>query len=105
MIAFLAQIPYPAPGTVESWLLSAAAVLGMLVLGKMVFTKVPPDHERFANKDETNRRLDDIEDQISEVIRQAATDKTDLVSRIDSVPYKTIALLKDMKGLIPQEFQ
>ena len=104
MIALMAQIPTPAVGEFEHWLWPTMAAVAMIVLLKKAFTKIPADHEQYANKIETNRRLEDIENQISDVIRQAAIDKTELVSRIDSIPYKTIALIKDMKDLIPREY-
>ena len=103
MLMLLAQIPTPAVGEFEHWLWPTMAAVAMVVLLKKAFTKIPADHEQYANKVETNKRLADIEDQIADVVRQAAIDKTELVSRIDSVPYKTIALLKDMKGLLPSD--
>ena len=103
MTSILAQIPTPVPGTVESWLWSAAAIMVLVALAKSTFYKVPPDHEKFAPKQETSKRFDDLEKQITEVAVQQAKDKSDLITRIDSVPYKTIALLKDMKDLIPRD--
>ncbi len=39
---FLANLPAPAPGSIETWLLAGAAVLAIIALWKQVFTRHPP---------------------------------------------------------------
>lgn len=102
MIFFLANIPNPTPGSVEQWLWAAAALMAIVALGKNVFRRTPADHQQFADKAETNKRLDMIEGQLSDVISQAAADKNELANRIEAVPYKTIALFRDMRDLLPR---
>ena len=41
----LAHIPVPASGSIESWLLSAAAVASMAVLARKLFLRKPPPTE------------------------------------------------------------
>src|SRR3989442_11224438 len=46
------QIPSPPTGAIESWLISAAAVIAMLALGKKLFVRKPPIEAEFVSKAE-----------------------------------------------------
>src|SRR5512141_864991 len=39
--AILSQLPSPPPGAIENWLVSAAAVVSMVLLGKKLFARKP----------------------------------------------------------------
>lgn len=98
---FLAQnLPAPDPNHFWQWILAAAAILWIVSLLKDIFMKVPPDHQRWADRQETNQRLKDLEDHVSQIKKQASEDKEDLIKQINAVPAQTIALLKEMKGLL-----
>ena len=67
----LAQLPNPPIGAIESWLLSAAAVLSMVVLAKKLFVRRPPIEAEFVSKiefrmfrDSVERELDGLRDKI-----------------------------------------
>ncbi len=66
-----AQLPSPPLGAIESWLLSAAAVLSMVVLAKKLFVRRPPIEAEFVSKIEfrmfresVERELDGLRDKI-----------------------------------------
>ena len=72
-----AQLPTPPPGSIEGWLLPAAAVLSLVALGKKVFGRKvngggsasgPPDGginpTQFASKSELNHELTAVRDKI-----------------------------------------
>jgi hypothetical protein len=66
---FLSQIPTPPPGSIEAWLIPAAAVLSLVALGKKVFTRKAnggsdPNAAQFATKTELNHELTAIRDKI-----------------------------------------
>jgi hypothetical protein len=70
-VTFLSQIPIPAPGAFESWLLAGASVMAMLVLGKKLFVRKPPIESEFVTKGEfrlfresVERELDGLRDKI-----------------------------------------
>jgi hypothetical protein len=46
------QIPLPPSGAIESWLVSAAAVVAMIALGKKLFLRKPPIEAEFVSKAE-----------------------------------------------------
>ena len=46
------QIPLPPAGAIESWLLSGAAVIAMIALGKKLFVRKPPIEAEFVSKAE-----------------------------------------------------
>lgn len=48
----LAQIPTAPPGSVESWLVAAAAVASLILLGKKLFVRKPPLEVEFVSKAE-----------------------------------------------------
>src|SRR5213592_3604451 len=48
----LMQIPTPPAGSIESWLISAAAVVAMIALGKKLFVRKPPIEAEFVSKAE-----------------------------------------------------
>jgi hypothetical protein len=74
---YIAQLPTPAPGSIEGWLIPAAAVLSLVALGKKVFaTKkangtsgggpadAPGGASQFATKSELNHELTAVRDKI-----------------------------------------
>jgi hypothetical protein len=71
---FLSQIPTPAPGSIEAWLIPAAAVLSLVALGRKVFSRKPngrggPEQESpappaFASRPELDRELNAVRDKI-----------------------------------------
>ena len=48
----LAQVPTPLPGAMESWLISAAAILSLVVLARKLFVRKPPIEAEFVTKAE-----------------------------------------------------
>jgi hypothetical protein len=60
----LAQLPTPPIGAVESWLLSAAAVLSMVVLAKKLFVRRPPIEAEFVSKVEFRLFRDSVENDL-----------------------------------------
>src|SRR5438552_1927481 len=58
-----AQIPTPAPGTIETWLLPAAFVLTVMGLWKKVFPPRRSD-DAFATKAELNHEIATVRDKI-----------------------------------------
>jgi len=46
------QIPSPPAGAIETWLISAAAVVAMIALGKKLFVRKPPIEAEFVSKAE-----------------------------------------------------
>jgi hypothetical protein len=48
----LAEIPTPPPGSIESWLIAAAAVASLVLLGKKLFVRKPPLEVEFVSKAE-----------------------------------------------------
>jgi hypothetical protein len=48
----LAQIPTPLPGAMESWLISAAAILSLVVLARKLFVRRPTIEAEFVTKAE-----------------------------------------------------
>jgi len=85
----------------KTWLLIAVGVVAIALMLRELLAKRPPDHQRWADRTETNRRLEILENHVEDIKEQAATDKTELLDRINQVPHETIALLKQTKGLIP----
>jgi hypothetical protein len=69
----LAQLPTPAPGSIEAWLIPAAAVLSLVALGKKVFGRKATNgggsaesgaSSPFATKSELNHELTAVRDKI-----------------------------------------
>ena len=67
----LSQIPTPPSGSIESWLISAAAVVSLALLGKKLFIRKPPIEVEFVTKAEfrafrenVERELDGLRDKI-----------------------------------------
>jgi hypothetical protein len=60
---FLSQIPTPAPGEIEHWLIPAAALLSLMALWKKVFPPRRSD-ESFATKAELNHEVATVRDKI-----------------------------------------
>src|SRR5437016_7839549 len=59
----LVQLPSPAPGPLESWLLPAVAVLSVAALVKKVFPRKRSDDE-FVSKTELHHELNTVRDKI-----------------------------------------
>jgi chromosome segregation ATPase len=67
----LAQIPTPAHGAIESWLITAAAIASLVLLGKKLFIRKPPLEAEFVSKAEfrafrenVQHELDGLRDKI-----------------------------------------
>src|SRR5215467_4147972 len=59
------QIPLPPAGAIESWLISAAAVIAMIVLGKNLFIRKPPIKAEFRMfRENVERELNGLRDKI-----------------------------------------
>ena len=93
LLLFLAQIPEPGKGEIEKWLLSGAAIMAIVAMAKGLFKKEPPDHKQYADRRDTERRLDALEN-------RQRIDKEELLQTIAKVPSETVALLKQTKGLL-----
>ena len=63
MFPLLAQIPAPASGSIENWLLSAAAVASMAVLAKKIFARKPSEPE-FVTKTEFHQEMKEVREKI-----------------------------------------
>src|SRR3989449_8397721 len=57
------QLPTPAPGSIEAWLIPAMAILSMVALGKKVFWRKPPENQ-FVTKAELHHELNTVRDKI-----------------------------------------
>src|SRR2546422_7380774 len=78
----LSQIPTPAPGAIENWLLSFAAIASLVVLVKKLFPRKSPVETQFVTKTEFHHELTAIRDKIdarflalSEKIEDLGTDR------------------------------
>src|SRR5258708_26807543 len=64
----LLQLPTPAPGTIENWLIPAVAILSVVALVKKVFWRKNQDHNpgqaEFVTKSEFHHELDAVRDKI-----------------------------------------
>ncbi len=65
------QIPTPPPGSIESWLISAAAIVSIALLAKKLFIRRPPIEAEFVTKSEfrifresVERELNGLRDKI-----------------------------------------
>src|SRR4051794_5362730 len=74
-LMILAQLPTPVPGSIEAWLIPAAAVLSLVALGKKVFGRKAANGgaggsgdngglTQFAPKNELNHKLTAVRDKI-----------------------------------------
>ena len=57
----LAQIPNPPTGAIESWLITAAAVASLVLLGKKLFIRKPPIEAEFVSKAEFRTFRESVE--------------------------------------------
>ena len=55
------QIPSPPVGAIETWLISAAAVVAMLAMGKKLFVRKPPIEAEFVSKAEFRMFRESVE--------------------------------------------
>jgi hypothetical protein len=58
------QIPTPPSGAIESWLISAAAVGSLILLGMKLFVRKPPIEAEFVSKAEFRAFRDGVEREI-----------------------------------------
>src|SRR6266403_3334579 len=59
------QIPTPPTGAIESWLISAAAVGSLILLGMKLFVRKPPIEAEFVSKAEFRAFRDGVEREIN----------------------------------------
>ena len=59
------QIPLPPAGAIESWLISAAAVVAMIALGKKLFVRKPPIEAEFVSKAEFRMFRENVERELN----------------------------------------
>jgi hypothetical protein len=59
------QIPTPPSGSIESWLISAAAVGSLILLGMKLFVRKPPIEAEFVTKAEFRAVRESVEREIS----------------------------------------
>jgi hypothetical protein len=55
------QIPNPPNGAIESWLITAAAVASLVLLGKKLFIRKPPIEAEFVSKAEFRTFRESVE--------------------------------------------
>jgi hypothetical protein len=60
----LSQLPTPAPGQLENWLLPAAAVASMALLAKKLFSRKQPRSDDFITRAEFHHELTSVRDKI-----------------------------------------
>jgi hypothetical protein len=86
----LLQIPTPATGEIERWMIPAATILSLVALWKKVF---PPrrSEESFATKAELNHELSAVRDKIdarfltlTEKLDHLGTNINDRLSKLDA---------------------
>jgi hypothetical protein len=61
----LSQLPSPPVGAIESWLISAAAVVAMIALGKKLFVRKPPIEAEFVSKAEFRLFRESVERELN----------------------------------------
>ena len=59
------QIPSPPNGAIESWLISAAAVVSLVVLGMKLFVRKPPIEAEFVSKAEFRLFRESVERELN----------------------------------------
>ncbi len=59
------QLPTPPAGSIESWLISAAAVIAMIALGKKLFVRKPPIEAEFVSKAEFRLFRESVERELN----------------------------------------
>ena len=62
---FLSQLPIPPAGSIESWLISAAAVVSIALLAKKLFVRKPPIEAEFVTKTEFRTFRQDVERELN----------------------------------------
>jgi hypothetical protein len=65
MMYVLGQLPAPATGEIEKWLISAAAVVSLVALGKKLFVRKPPIEAEFVTKAEFRLFRESVEREIN----------------------------------------
>ena len=61
----LSQFPIPPAGAIESWLLSALAVVSMVLAGKKLFVRKPPIEAEFVSKEEFRLFRESVERELN----------------------------------------
>jgi hypothetical protein len=61
----LAQLPTPATGAIESWLITAAAIASLVLLGKKLFIRKPPFEAEFVSKAEFRLFRENVERELN----------------------------------------
>ena len=81
---FLSQIPAPASGSIENWLLSAAAIASMAVLARKLFGRKPRSDAEFVTRTEFHQEGTALRDKIDArfltVVEKIDEAKTDLLT-------------------------
>lgn len=65
MHSMFSQLPVPAPGAIETWLVSAAAVTAMAVMAKKLLVRKPPIEAEFVTKAEFRLFRDSVERELT----------------------------------------
>jgi|SRR5580765_6296779 len=85
----LAQIPAPASGSIENWLLSAAAIGSIAVIAKKLFFTKPAQDPEFLTKDEFHNEMKDLREKLDTrfamVMQKTAEAKTELLLRLNDL--------------------
>jgi hypothetical protein len=81
----MAQLPMPPAGAIESWLLSAAAVLSLIVLVKKVLVRKPPLEAEFATKAEVRQTAERTEREMGELRERLDSRLAALGGKLDQV--------------------
>ena len=82
--AFLAEIPAPSPNALESWLISAAAVLSLFALGKQLMRKTPIEAE-FLTKKEFNEFRDKVDTSFNSLRDRIDNSHQTLSTKLDTL--------------------
>ena len=60
-MTYIAQLPVPPTGSIESWLISAAAVVSIALVAKKLFVRKPPIEAEFVTKAEFRTFRESVE--------------------------------------------
>src|SRR5437773_6092920 len=63
--SIFSQLPAPPTGAIESWLVSAAAVVSLILLGKKLFVRKPPIEAEFVSKAEFRMFRESVERELN----------------------------------------
>ena len=85
MSLFLSQIPSATPGSIEAWLIAAAAVGSLAVLGKQLFVRKPSIDAEFVTKAEFRAFREGVERDLNGLRDKIDARFLTLVEKIDAV--------------------